>query len=520
MTGNAPSGALPVAGGNLPPATPEPRRPSLARNALNLVLGQAVTLVLGVFFSALLGRTLGAEDFGLYFLISTFAAFAGVLVDWGQQFFGIREVARSPERGGEILGTGLVLRTVGTLLACIPTGLLAWALGYDRRTIGFTVAFLALNLPLFLTQAFGIVFRGTDRMGLDAAVSVVNRAAVLLLALLALRAGLGLSGVVVAQGAAGLVALAIAFGLYRRVSGRPLRFSAGTVREVLAGGTAILTMTLMANVQPYIDAVVLSELVPKDAIGWYGAAKNIMGSLLAPSLILGTAAFPRLSRAASDLPRFREEMLAAQRPMFWLGGLASVGTCFFGDVAIAVVYGQRNFGPAGSILSVFGLALFLLFVDVLLGTALTALGKSTAFSMVKVVSVVLATGLELLLIPWFQARNGNGGLGVVVSFVISELLVFASLLVLIPRGTLGPAFALDLARALVSAVATGAALLLLPRLGPWLEIPLCILLFAVVSMAVGLLRRTDLRQLRLFVDRRAGRSGPTSALGSRGRPAS
>ena len=70
----------------------------IARNAMHLVAGQAATMVLGILFSAMLGRRLGAGDFGLYFLISSFSTFALVLVDWGQQYFGIREVAREPER--------------------------------------------------------------------------------------------------------------------------------------------------------------------------------------------------------------------------------------------------------------------------------------------------------------------------------------------------------------------------------------------------------------------------------------
>ena len=274
-------------------------------------------MVLGILFSAALGRTLGVGDFGLYFLITSFSAFALVLVDWGQQYFGIRAVARAPQRGGELLGTGLVLRAVGTALVCIPTGLSAWALGYDRRTIWFAVAFVALNLPLFLAQNFGIVFRGNDRMGLDATVSVTNRAAGLLLALLALAMGLGLGGVVVSQGVAGCVALAVAAWLYRQLTSVPLRFSKGTAREILAGGTALVTMNLATNVQPYIDAILLSQMVPREAVGWYGAAKTLMGTLLAPSLILGAAAFPRLSRAAGNVPQFHREMRLADRP--WSG---------------------------------------------------------------------------------------------------------------------------------------------------------------------------------------------------------
>jgi len=470
---------------------------------MHLVLGQAGTMVLGILFSALLGRSLGAGDFGLYFLINSLAAFALVLVDWGQNYFGIRAVARAPARGGELLGTGLVLRAVGTALIALPAGLVAWGIGYDRRTILFSVAFLFLNLPLFLAQNFGMVFRGRDQMGLDASVSVLNRASGLVLAVVALRLGWGLWGVVAAQGLAGAAALALAFRLYREVGHAPLVFRRETAREILVGGTAIAAITVAVYVQPYLDAVLLSKMVPKDALGWYGAAKSIMGTLLAPSLILGAAAYPRLSRVADDRPAFRTEFALAQRPMLWLGGLAGVGTWLFADVAIHLIYGQRQFGPAAVILQVFGLGLFLTFVDVLIGTALTALGRATAFAVAKIASVVLAIGLALLLIPWFQGRTGNGGVGVTVAAVLSEVVIFAGGLLLMPKGTLSVAMLADGARALGCAVATWGVFQVLPALPPWVGIPFCIGAYFALSSAVGLLRRDDVQVVTALLRRRA-----------------
>jgi O-antigen/teichoic acid export membrane protein len=266
-------------------------------------------------------------------------------------------------------------------------------------------------------------------------------------------------------------------------------------------------MSLATSVQPYIDAILLSKLVPRDAVGWYGAAKTVMGTLLAPSLILGAAAFPRLSRAAGNGPEFLREMRQAGRPMAWLGGLAAVGTWHFAPVAIKLIYGSKgNFAPAAIILSVFGLGLFLVFIDVLLGTSATALGRTTPFSIIKIGTVVLATGLELLLVPWFQRVHGNGGIGVVTAFVGCELLVFAGLLSLMPPGAPGPML-LDAGRALLAAFGTSVLLHLLPPVTPWLAIPLCIVIFTVLSIAVGLLRTQDLRRLRTLL-----RRDPESAL--------
>lgn len=476
---------------------------TLARNAMYLLVGQAATMVLGMVFNGVVGRKLGAENYGLYFLINSFASFALVLVDWGQQYFGIREVAREPQRGGELLGTSLLMRCGGAFLIALPTGIATWALGYDRRTILYSVAFLGISIPLFVAQNYGIVFRGRDRMDLDASVSVANRAAGVAFVLVALFGlHLGLGSVLVAQGLAGLLALGLAIHLHRQVATGRLVFSWGAARQLLTGGTAIVAITIAVYVQPYVDAVLLSKMVPQEALGWYGAAKSIMGQLLAPAMILGTAAFPRLSRASREPAAFHAEFALAQRPMLWLGGLASVGTWLFADVAIHIMFGQRQYRPAGIILQVYGLGLFLTFVDILIGTALTAVGRATAFAVAKIASLLLAVGLELLLIPYFQARAGNGGIGVTLATVLSEVVIFAGGLLLMPKGTLGLDVFVDGARALASALGTFLVLHWLPPLPPWVGIPLCIVVFVVLSTAVGLVRRGDLAVFRALLQRR------------------
>jgi len=480
---------------------PGSARATVARNAFNLVLGQVATTALAIVFSAAVGRSLGARDFGVYFLITSFATFAYVLVDWGQQFYVIREVARSPDRGSRLLGTALVLRVAGAALVIVPTGAVAWVLGYDARTCWFSVAFIVVSLPFFLAQSYGMVFRGRDRMGLDAWVSVLNKAALLALALAALALGTGLSGVLVAQVLAGGVALALAARLYRRVTTGPLRFSGQIAREVIAGGSALATMMVAVSVQPYLDAIILSKLAPAEVVGWFGAAKNIMGTLLAPALILGAAEFPRLSRAAADVAAFKGEVRAALRPILWLGALGGVGTFLFADLAIGIIYGERNFAPAGAILKVYGPGLFLVFIDVLFGNALTAMGRATALSVAKIGSVVLSTALDLILIPFFQRSTGNGGLGVVVAFATSEAVVFAGALFLLPRGSFGASTALDVGRALGSAVLTALLFRFLPPLPLYVGLPACILAFSLCSVALGLVRRDDVRLLRALLRR-------------------
>jgi O-antigen/teichoic acid export membrane protein len=477
---------------------------TIAKNAFHLVLGQVATTALAIVFNASLGRSLGARDFGCYFLIGSFATFAYVLVDWGQQFYLIREIARTPALGGPLLGSALVMRALGAVLISVPAGLTALALGYDARTSCLLVAFIAVNLPFFLAQSYGLVFRGRDRMGLDATLSVVNRAVGLALAVIALRLRTGLWGVIIGQGIAGGVALVVATRLYDRVGVGRLAFSKTTARDLFVGGGALVTMMIASSVQPYIDAVVLSKAAPADVVGWYGAARSIMGSLMAPAMILGAAAFPRLSRAAHDQTQFATEVRAVLRPILWLGGLASVGTYAFADTAVALVYGQGQFAPAGTIMKVFAPGFFLLFIDILLGNALTAMGRATAFSLGKVVSVVVSTALDLVLVPMLQRRTGNGGIGLVTAFLASEFCVLLGALYFMPKGSLGSRALVDLTRALASAGVTALLLHSLPALPLYAGIPICVLVFTASSIAFGLVRSGDRHTFLQFLGTRRG----------------
>lgn len=474
----------------------------VARNAVHLVVGQATTTALAVALSAVLGRALGAADFGLFFLISASSTFAYVVVDWGQQFHVVREVARSPHRSGLILGSTLALRAAGGAFIAVPVALISRALGHDVRTCWYSAAFVAASLPFAVAQGYTMVFRGRDRMDLAAGVSVANKAVALVLTVSALGMGMGLAGAIGAQALAGAAAIAVAALLYRWSGGQPVACTGGAAREIVKGGSALVAMMLAVSVQPYLDALILARLAPPDSVGWYGAARTLMGTLVAPSLIIGAASFPRISRAAIDPRTFNAEMRSTLRPMLVLGALASVGTWTFAEAAITLVYGRHHFDPAGAILRVYAPCLFVLFVDVLFANALTAAGKATSFSVVKVVSIAVNVGLDFALVPYFQARAGSGGLGIVVAALTSEIVVFAGAVFLLPRAAFGVAAAADTARALAAALATALLFHWLPPLPLYAGIPACVVAFALCALCTGVLRPADVSLLAAVARRR------------------
>ena len=319
---------------------------AVARNAFHLLLGQVGTTALAILLAACLGRCLGASDFGLYYLLTSTSNFAYVVVEWGQSPYVIAEVARNRDRAGTLLGTSVVLRVVGALVIAALSSVTLALLGYDRRTCWLAALFIVTFLPFFLIQAYAMIFRGFERMDLEASATVVNKVLVLGLTAAAFAAHAGLGGALIAQGIAGLGSLAMAAWLFRRLRVRHLRAHLQDAREVIVGGTPIVAATLTSSATLYLEVVCLSKFSPVESVGFYGAARNIFGTIVSIAAILGTAAFPGLSRAAGDTKEFRRELASAMRPLLGIAALATVGSYLFADVAVGIVFGRARFAQA------------------------------------------------------------------------------------------------------------------------------------------------------------------------------
>lgn len=482
------SGMIVSGDSTAPPST-------LANNAFYLIAGQAVSSVLAVILTAFLGRWLGVAEFGSLYLLLAISTFAYAVADWGHSAYLVREAARRHEDGDKLLSGALVFRVLAGLAVALATPLLLTLLGYDKRTVTLAALAVLCGLPLALSQTFVFMFRSRDRMDLDAAVTIAAKAVTVGLTIPVLVLGGGIAAVVFMAALGGLAGLALAAILAYRIGFRAVRPARPILRELAYGGAPIAVYFLALAAQPFVDAIVLSRLVPLEVIGWYGAARSLMGVLLTPGAILCNASFPELSRLSGSLAGFRQSLRTTLRLLLGVGGLGAAGTYLFAPVAVSLIYGQSDFAPAAAVLRMFAPVLFLYFVSSSFSIALTAIGKTTALAVTKALSVTLSAGLALILIPMFQTRYGNGGIGLVAAFGATEIIMLIAYFLLLPRGMVAAGALLDIARAGVAAGGTVMLFQLLPAMSPWFGIPASVMLFLVLALILGLTTRTDLSAL-------------------------
>jgi O-antigen/teichoic acid export membrane protein len=471
------------------------QRNVVARNAFYLLLGQIVSTALAIGLNAALGRTLGPADFGEYFVLISMSTFVYVLVDWGQSAVLIREAASQQDFIGPLLGSVLASRVLTAGAVMVFTTCSARLVGYEPRIQLLAALAIGCALPLALSQSYGYVFRALNRMDLDVLLTVCAKVLTFVATLAALALEKRLESVFLAQLVGGGAALALATLLWRRLALQTPRPSWAIVCDLWGQGTLLVFFFAAVAVQPYIDAIVLSKLAPAAVVGYYGAARNIIGFLTSPAAILGSAAFPQMSRAALHPVELRRLFRMALRPMLLLGGLASVGCYLFADFAVDLIYGTSRFRPSVEVLQFYAPVFFILFFNILLGLVVIAIRRTREMALAKFGNILVSTILAVFLVPVFQNHWGNGGLGIVVGIGVGELLMLIIFVAVLPPGTLDGKTLLDAIRALLASFGTFALFWLLPPLSPWLGIPLCVVVFGLLTLTVGLVTRADLIEL-------------------------
>ena len=465
----------------------------LVRNVSHLGIGLVASTVIGILLAALVGRALEPTQFGILYIVFAINAFISVIVDWGQSTYLVREMARGRIDEPELIGSALLIRLSAIVLCTAAAVAIAPALGYNREFVGWMLLAVMAAVPNLLYVPIACSFRGKDRMDIDATANIVGKAVALVATAVALRFGGDLTEVIVMQGVGGFCTLVVGAIVALRLDIAVKAPTMKLFRELLRYGAPIAVFSLVIASQPFVEIMMLSAFTSPVVVGWYGASRTIFGVVISPALIAGTATFPELSRASLSLPDLRRMIDATARVLFIAAAFTSSALYLFADHMVAIIYGHGRFEQSASILRVSAIFIPLLFVSVLLASAMSAVGRNKAMAIISVVRIAVFAILGWLFIGYSQQRFGNGGIAVALIAGLTEIPSMIACLILLPRGAVGSTTALNGVRACIASLCTVVPLSMLQPLGLFSLAPLYALLFAATAMVTRLVLPSDLR---------------------------
>lgn len=386
-----------------------------------LLGGKAVAALLGIPNLVLATHMLGARDFGVLMLVSSFAALVGGIAEFPCWQAVLRYGEEAIQAGDEprllrLLRATMLVEIAGGVAAVAAAALLGRLLG---ARLGWTAEALAFAVPFaFYTLASirsvpAAYLQLRDRYDLLALHSLVQPATRLAGALLAVALGAGLRGFLGAWLAAALAEFAMLWLLAGWVAHRHfgLQRLIGSPRGVFGENDRLLVFMLGANADvtfgdlaDRLTPVVIGWASGPVATGLFRVAQRGTTLLSQPAAMLGRTLYAEFAAmaAAGDVPRLRAAFrqstgvaLAASAPVLMLVAL-------FRHPLVRLLGGE-GFAPAAAPMLWLVGAQALLLIAPPASAALVALGRPGT-------SLLGNAGARLLLLPALPVALASFGL--------------------------------------------------------------------------------------------------------------
>lgn len=472
------------------------------RNTMFLVIAQMLVVPLSIITNILVARFLGPADFGHLYLATTFAAFGFMFVEFGQSGALAGLIAEQRLRAGELLASALVWRMAATIPVAIILLVASLWLDYAQE---FQIALaLMLLISAFSTVSLAChdVMRGYERTDIGAVTFVIWKLLIVVVTVPVLFGGGRLQALLWAQAGCALLGAVIMLRLLRILKLPRWSFSPQAVRDLLHRGWPFFTLALVIALQENVDAAFLARYASSDAVGWYAAARKLIGLLMYPASALVAALYPTLSRLrVEDEVQFARAAGSALRVTLLCAVPLAAGCGLFPELGVWMFNGV-TFKPTSDNLRILSFYILLVYFSMPLSSILMSSGRQRPWVVLQLTCVVVSAAVDPWLIPWCQSHFGNGGLGVCIATVLSEVMMVTGGIWLAQRQLFDVQLLRNAFVALLGGAAMALAAVLLHGYSPWWVAPVSLCAYAGVLFVSGLLGRSQLQQMRSLFTRR------------------
>jgi|GEM_PF-2631413 len=502
-----------------PPAPPSAGA-RVTRGAAVLALAQPLTWAATLAFVALAPHYLGARGFGTFSVATNAAAIAGAFVMLGVPTYLTRQIARSPETARETIDGALfmALVTAGTVALLVST--VYGVTGASGHVVVLVRLALAGMVAATGEAVLCAALNGQGRHGRFAAVNALWSLGTVAAQLVALALGGGVTGMLLA----GLIVTCAICAVTWALAGMPRPWPSGgprMLRSIIGGALPFFAWDTVLRVRMQIDVVLVELLAQVAAAGHLAAAYQIVSVPVFIPTLITTPLLPALSDPRLDRRSFRETLEHSLLAAFALTAPLSAGIAALAGYVPQIMHWPADLHNAVLAMRLLVVEPPLIAVDMVLGAAVFALHRERAWLLAMIAATVFNIAGNAALVPLTVHTIGNGAAGAAIVEDLTECIMLAAGLLLIPRELLSARLASRAARVAVAAGATAAVAVVLGARA----LPLAIAAGGVTYIALVFgLRAVALAEVRTLVRQvaprfarlplpRASRSSYASATG-------
>lgn len=375
----------------------------VAKNALVVILSSVLSQLLVFFIASIVGKRLDAAAFGELTTVQAMMTYFTLLVGFGLQTYGTREIAKDKKRINRVVGEILAFRIVIFIISfvvIVVVALCIWKFNHDKVLATLLILYGLTLLPAAISIDW--VYSGIQKMEYNSVYNIFKSGVPFILVYIFLKTKNQLYYVPIFT----ILALIIGslYQFYGYFFKEKLKISINLDKKAVLGyisfGSPFLISGILAMINGNVDRLVISFFRGRTEAGIYGAGYtiisfliNIVGMIFIPIFpVIITYFNENAKEKLSELMNKTSKILAAFVVPVAFGGI------ILSREIIILLFGKPYVGAYISF-SILLIYVIILFFRELYGYGLNACNLEKKYVKAVAVSSIINLGLNLILTP-------------------------------------------------------------------------------------------------------------------------
>lgn len=376
-----------------------------AKNAIWLIAGKVVQMVLSLIVGVLSARYLGPNNYGLLNYGTAWITFFCAFSNLGINSIIVKDFFDNPNEQGKTLGSAILSRFISsTLSAVIVIGCIFLINGNEPLTIA-VVSLQSVGLVFNILEIINYWFQSQYKSKITSIATVIAYIASSAYKIILLSLDKDVRWFAFATSVDHIAMAIVLWIAYKKHNGPPLSFSFKKAKTLLKSSYHYILSTTMVAIYSQTDKVMLKEMLSETEVGYYSVAVGVCSMWVFVLTAIIDSMYPTILKLHSvDSDGFKKKNKQLYAIVFYVSCAVSVLFLLFGDLGIRLVYGEA-YSPASSTLKIVTWYTAFSYLGVARNAWIVSEGKQKYLKYMYCGAAIINVLLNLIFIPLMGASG-------------------------------------------------------------------------------------------------------------------
>ncbi len=372
-------------------------------------------------------ETVGADQFGLYFILFNFSFLFFIILDLGLTQYNSRVVAQDPDSLKDLASNFIATKFFLGIIFLFSIYISGYSLGYSFTELKWLFLIGIIHFLNSLTEYLRSNIAALHLFKLDAILSIINRVLLIIICGTLLYSSFSnefkIQHFIYAQIITlSITAICSLFVVIKRISSFSFSINKDLIFKIIKEGYPYALLVLLTTIYTRTDAVMLKELLPEKGnteAGYYAAAYRFLDMAAMFGLLMASQLLPIFARLIKEkaTDNIRNIVQIGFKIIMFISITIAVCLATFGQEIIQFIFEEYPSAYVGLILSLLIFSLIPIASSYVFNTLMNANSNLKVLNIIGVGGVILNIALNFILIPKYQA------LGAVYATLFTQSLV-------------------------------------------------------------------------------------------------